>query len=231
MRLFIGIFRAVVAAFVVVGTRDIWLHGEADGLVYFTNQSNLLLGAVFAWAAIATLGWSAQPPAWLKGAVTVFIVITGLVSYFILAPEAPGQPTVVLGLTHGQIVHQVTPVLAVIDFIFFDPHRRLTMRNAGLWLLYPLAYCIFTTIRGEVIDGVGYPYGFIDVSDLGYLGLLTNVLIYGIGFFVLGLLLVGIDRVLRPAPLLGNVSSTRGRREAIVAGVTDYQFGVRASDL
>ena len=76
------------------------------------------------------------------------------------------------------------------------PHRRLRIRNAAYWLLYPVAYCAFTTVRGVLSPGSDYPYGFVDVSELGYGGLLLNVLIYGVGFFVLGLALVGLDRLL-----------------------------------
>lgn len=203
MGVVVGLYRIAVAVFALIGTQEIWRDGDPSGLVYFTNQSNLLLAVVFVWAGFASFARQPQPPAWLKGAVTLFILITGLVAYFILPPDAPGEATVVLGLTDGQIVHQLTPAMAFVDFLLFDPHRRLRIKNAALWLLYPVAYCAFTTVRGVVLPDTDYPYGFVDVAEIGYLGLVQNVVLYGVGFFVLGLVIVGIDRVLPRNPVIG----------------------------
>src|SRR5690606_16793697 len=54
-----------------------------------------------------------------------------------------------------------------------------------------------------VSPGSAYPYGFVDLDALGWTGLLVNVVLYGAGFFVLGLLIVGIDRLLPTGPLIG----------------------------
>jgi hypothetical protein len=176
---------------------------DIEDYVYFTNQSNLMLAVVMAWGGVAVLARRVEPPPWLFGAVTLFLLITGLVSYLILDPAPPGEEVIALGLTHDQLVHRLTPIATFVHFLLMVPHRRLRIRTAASWLLYPVAYCAFTTVRGVLSPGSAYPYGFIDVSELGYGGLVLNVLIYGVGFFVLGLLLVGIDRLLPARALLG----------------------------
>src|SRR5690606_21719718 len=103
----------------------------------------------------------------------------------------------------GQIEHELLPVAVFVDFLLLDAHRRLRGLDAARWLLYPLAYFAFTTIRGFVSPGSAYPYGFVDLDALGWTGLLVNVVLYGAGFFVLGLLIVGIDRLLPTGPLIG----------------------------
>jgi hypothetical protein len=176
---------------------------DLEDYVYFTNQSNLLLAVVMLWGGITVLARRTEPPAWLFGAVTLFILITGLVSYLILDPAPPGEEVVALGLTHDQLVHRLTPIAAFVHFVLLVPHRRLRIRNAAYWLLYPVAYCAFSTVRGLLSPTSDYPYGFVDVSELGYGGLVLNVLIYGVGFFVLGLALVGLDRLLPARAIIG----------------------------
>jgi len=198
----VAVFRFAVAALALAGTKEIWLQGEVDGLLYFTNQSGVLLTVVMVWGGIASLLRKPQPPAWLKGGVTLFLAITGLVAYFVLAPEAADAPVRAVGLTAGQIEHQLNPVLAVLDFLLLDPHRRTRWRYAWWWLTYLLAYVTFTTIRGTVWD-LGYPYGFIDLDEHGWGGLAVNVLIYGTGFFLLGLLIVLVDRRMPARALVG----------------------------
>lgn len=199
----VALLRFAVAALALIGTKDIWMTGDLDGLAYFTNQSGLMLAVVMVWAGLASLLGRRQPPAWLKGGVTLFLVIAGLVAYFVLAPEAADAPAVAFGLTSGTIEHRITPVAAFLDFVLLDAHRRLRLRHAAYWLGYLLAYCVFAVVRGLVWD-LGYPYGFIDLGELGWGGLGLNVLLYGVGFYALGLGLVGLDRVLPPRALVGH---------------------------
>ncbi|MFC8924185.1 Pr6Pr family membrane protein [Cellulosimicrobium sp. NPDC057127] len=203
MHVVVGIFRLFLVVLALVGTRQIWRDGDVEGLVYFTNQTCFLVAVAFAWAGVASILRRPQPPAWLTGGVTLFAAITGLVSWFVLAPEDPGAPAVFLGLTDGQIEHQVLPLAVVADFLLLTPHRRLRGLTAAQWLLYPLAYFAFTTIRGFVSPGSEYPYGFVDLDALGWAGLLVNVVLYGAGFLVLGLVLVGLDRLLPERALIG----------------------------
>ena len=230
MHLIVGVFRLLVAAIGIVGVREIWLGDDLPGLVYFTNQSNLLLVVVMAWAGVGSLRAAARrgappassspldgPPAWLKGAATLFILIAGLVYAVILAPGDP-QPELVLGLTDSDLVHVVTPIAALADFVLVDPHRRLRLRLALAWLAYPLAYCLFTTVRGALAPELGYPYDFVDVAEHGYAGLLVNVAVYGIGFWVLGAVIIGLDRVLPARPLLAPPRSVSPPGSAVTPG-------------
>lgn len=206
MNYVVALLRLFVAMLALVGTQEIWLHGEVDGLLYFTNQSGFLLAIVLVWGAVGSIRGKGQPPAWFKGGVTLFLAITGLVAAFVLAPEAADAPQIFPGLTSGQIEHQINPAFAVLDFVLFDAHRRMRWRYAAYWFGYLLAYVTFTTIRGTAF-GLDYPYGFIDLGELGWGGFLLNVLMYGVGFYALGLLIILVDR--------------RMRRRALVGGATD----------
>lgn len=221
----VALVRFAVVVLALIGTQDIWLNGRVDDLLYFTNQSGILLAVVMGWAGVATLLGRPQPPAWLKGGVTLFLAITGLVAYFVLDPEAANAPHVAFGLTSGQIEHQINPVMAVLDFLLFDLHRRMKWRFAWWWLLYLVAFVVFTTIRGIVWD-LDYPYGFIDLDELGWGGLLTNVALYGVGFYVLGLLIVLVDHRMPRRALVGHPVD-RGAAPESLSRVRDESTAAR----
>lgn len=211
MDVVVALFRFAVATLALIGTQEIWLHGQLDGLLYFTNQAGLLLAVVMIWGGIASLRRTTQPPGWFKGGVTLFLLITGLVAAVVLTPEAADAPHVAVGLTSGQIEHQIDPVAALLDFLLFDAHRRMRPRFTLYWLGYLLAYVALVTVRGLLWPDLEYPYGFIDRAALGWGGLALNVLLYGAGFWVLGLLIVGLDRVLPAHALVGSAGRVRAR--------------------
>jgi len=213
MDVVVALFRFALAAFALIGTQEIWLHGQLDGLLFFTNQSGFMLAVVMVWGGIASLLKRRQPPAWFKGGVTLFLVITGLVAYFVLKPEAADAPQIAFGLTSGQIEHQIDPVLAFVDFLVFDAHRRMRGRYPAFWLLYLVAYVVFSTLRGVFFPDLTYPYGFIDRAALGWGGLGLNVLLYGLGFYALGWVVVGLDRLLPRHALVGSAGRHEGAGE------------------
>lgn len=205
MFVLVGLFRLLVVALGLVGTRAVWRDGDVEGFVYFTNLTSFLAVAVFGWAAVTTLLRREPPPVWAKGLVTLAAAITGLVAWLVLAPEDPDAPAVFLGLTDGQVEHRALPLAVAADFLLLDPHRRARLRDAGLWMLFPVLYFGAVLLRGQLSPGSEYPYGFIDLDALGWGGLGLNLVLYGGAFYVLGLLIVAVDRVLPARPLLGNV--------------------------
>ena len=56
--------------------------------------------------------------------------------------------------------------MVVLDWIVDPPTRRLSARDALLWLVYPLVWTLVTVVRGA-IDG-WYPYPFLDPANGGY---------------------------------------------------------------
>jgi hypothetical protein len=206
MAVVVGIYRLALAVITFVAL--FWAPSSGPyfhltDFVYFTDQSNLLMVVVMAWGGVAALTRRAGPPPWLWGAVTLYLLITALVAQLILAPPAPGAEIILLGLTKVGVVHQLAPLATFVHFVAMVPHRRLRIRIALYWLAYPVAYIGFIVVRGLVSPDSAYPYGFIDVHKIGYGGLLLNILVYGTAFWVLGLVLVGIDRLLPARALLG----------------------------
>lgn len=201
---FVALFRFAIAFFAFAGTFEAWTGAIPSKFVFFTFQSNIAMGVVMVWAGFATLLRGIQPPAWLKGCFTLYITITGLVANFVLH-IVPGVPYV-FGIASSNMVHIIVPICAVIDFLFFDAHRRYKWHYSLTWLIYFPLYLAFVLIRAAIWPNSGpghdqfhtssYPYNFIDVSRIGWPQLGINIVIYLAVFLALGLIIVGIDKIL-----------------------------------
>ncbi|WP_199523591.1 Pr6Pr family membrane protein [Micromonospora craterilacus] len=175
-------------------------------LPYFTIQSNIAVGLVAGYAAWRAWQGRPDPPAAVKGAVTLYITITGVVYHLVLAnpasPFAMPEPDRALGEALGnQFLHTVVPLLTVADWVLLDRRGRLRLRYALWWLAFPLGYLGFALLRGLVVHR--YPYPFVDVGALGYGGVAIVAAVLAVVFWLLGLMFVGADRALarfRPAP-------------------------------
>jgi hypothetical protein len=131
----------------------------ANFFSYFTNLTNIFAALVFMYVAL-TFGKSSRGLDVVRGAATLCLGLTGVVFSLLLANvESDIIPWV------NVIVHYVMPVAVVADWIIDPPHRRLTLRDAGFWLIIPLAYVIYTLVRGSIVHW--YPYPFLNVDAIG----------------------------------------------------------------
>lgn len=144
----------------------------------------------------------------VTGAALLYLTITGLVYHLILA-HAPSPFAMTGGALTGwqavtnQVLHTVTPIAAVLDWLLLTAPGRLHLRMATTWLLYPLTYLAVYLARGELIlPGTPgrYLYTFLDVEHHGYKSVLGNALLLGLAFYALSVLLVALDHA-RPNPI------------------------------
>lgn len=157
---------------------------------YFTILSNVLVATVFTTVLLQQRdagSFFAHPR--VKTGVATYIFITGLIYFFIL--RHTWNPTG-LSLVADVLLHYVMPVLYGIEWLFFTPKGFLRWENAIRWLVFPLAFVVWALFWGAIFGF--YPYPFIDVAKLGYPQVLLNSFFMAIGFLVVGLLLVAIDR-------------------------------------
>ncbi|MGI9116417.1 MAG: Pr6Pr family membrane protein [Gaiellales bacterium] len=164
----------------------------ADMASYFTEWSNVLVAIVFALLAVRTAGRGRLVRVLLFDAL-LMILISGLVYNAIIAPSVPARHG--LDLLSTTLEHTVTPLLALAVWTVLGPRGWLTRSLILPTLVIPIAWVVATLIRGAIIDA--YPYGFMNVVELGYPLALFNVLVIlliGIGLCVA---LVGVDRLAR----------------------------------
>lgn len=202
------IWRAATAALCLWGLYPMFFGQTFSkmSLSYFTTQSNLLIAALFLVLAAGTAaqlissGASGVPfhiAPWLQLGVVFFIQITFLVYAFMLSGGTFSMGGEMALSTI--LLHYAVPIMALIDFVLFLPHGRVSYKHAALWLVYPAAYVGFCFIRAELgppfWDGSRFPYFFMDADKLG-LNLLWIAPLFFAGYFALGCLLVRADRLL-----------------------------------
>ncbi|MER5382417.1 Pr6Pr family membrane protein [Streptomyces sp. NPDC002688] len=214
-------YRVLVALAAAAGVAiDLKLGDPARVLSYFTIQTNLLVAVVF--TASARRAWSARRPlpGVLTGGTLIYISITGLVYHLILANEStPFSMTGEIDTLSGwhavanQLLHTVTPIAVVLDWLLLTRPTPLALRNAATWLLYPLAYLAFCLARGAMMSPgtpARYLYPFVDVDRHGYGGILGNAAVLSVAFYALALIVVALDHV-RPDPVRRRVRRPENR--------------------
>ncbi|MEX3100501.1 MULTISPECIES: Pr6Pr family membrane protein [unclassified Streptomyces] len=173
----------------------------------FSVQSTLVLALVTALSA--RRAWTARRP--LPGAVTgaaLLYTVTGALAYHLLLAHN-AQATPLTGGTGGwhavasHLLHTAIPAAAVLDWLLLTPPARLRLRQAAVWLVYPLLYLGFTLARGHLLAAGSpgrYLYPFLDAAADGYRHTLANALLLGLAVYALSLLLTALDHT-RPNPI------------------------------
>jgi hypothetical protein len=158
---------------------------------FFTILTNLLVtvGYLAPLLAPGTAVGRVMARAAVRGGTLVYIVVVGVVYNLLLRqlyhPKGWAKAADVL-------VHDAAPVFYLLYWLLFARKAGLRAAHAGKWLLYPLAYLIYTMLRGAVVGY--YPYPFVDVAVLGYARVLMNAAGLTAVFWMLGLMVVAAAR-------------------------------------
>jgi hypothetical protein len=149
---------------------------------YFTIQSNLLvLGA--ALLLIPRPGHDGGLWRVVRLASLLGITVTGLIYVVVLAPLNDPEG---LRVWTNAGEHYVAPVLTVVGWLIFGPRPRITVGVVGWALSWPVVWIGYTLAHGAASGW--YPYDFLDVSHLGYVVALRNlmfVVLVALGFLLL----------------------------------------------
>ena len=161
-----------------------------DSLSYFTNLSNVLVAVVLTMLARNPDRGGAVWHA-VRMDSLVMIVITGLIYAIVLAPDAQVEG---LDIIVNAIKHYIVPAMTVFLWLLVGPRRQLTFVSVFTALVIPIAWAVYTLIRGEFI--AAYPYGFLNVIAYGLPAVLTNIAGVAVLGIILGLLFWAVDRLL-----------------------------------
>jgi hypothetical protein len=153
---------------------------------FFTVITNTAMGIV---AAMVAMG--ARPSVQVQAALLLAIGAVSIVYHVLLASlvSFTGLEAVI-----DEMLHTVVPVLYAIYWLGFAPKAGLRYRLVPFWLIYPLVYCGYALLRGEV-DGI-YPYPFLDVRAEGMITVAFNMVAFLVIFWLAGLLIVAVGRMI-----------------------------------
>ncbi|MFK4145618.1 Pr6Pr family membrane protein [Streptomyces sp. NPDC004065] len=203
-------YRLLVAATTAAAVAvEIALGSPARVLSHFAVQSGVFAALVLALSA--RRAWTARHPlpSGVTGAALLYVTVTALAHHLLLPRGAPSfsftgtpgtHPLWQTAATH--VLTTATPVAALLDWLLLTAPARLHLRQAGPWLLYPLAYLAFTLTRAELLPPGApdrYLYPFLTADRHGYEHVLGNALLLSLSVYALALLLVAVDHA-RPDP-------------------------------
>jgi hypothetical protein len=167
------------------------LGGLVSFFSYFTVLSNTLVATVLTCAVTtresAVRRWFLRPS--VSSGIAVSITVVGLAYSILLRHLWHPQGWQFIA---DELLHDVMPLLFLGYWWFCVPKGTLRLWHLPLWLIYPLVYFIYALLRGHMLGAYAYP--FIDVALLGYPQVFINAGGILIGFVLIGLLVIGIDR-------------------------------------
>lgn len=152
------VMRALIAVLIIAAT--IQAYGP-NLFYYFTILSNTLAVVLMAGQALKPQWMGVN--GWFRGAVTLYMVITGLVYAVLLAPL--GADVGAYAPWANFVHHTLAPAALLIDWLLFPPAAKLARSAPWTWLVFPGLYFTFSMIRGAMVDW--FPYPFLNFDELG----------------------------------------------------------------
>ncbi len=157
---------------------------------YFTIQSNLFAAVILLMSAYFLRKRKKDPQLEsLRGAATLYMVITGIIYNLLLR----GNDATLLAWVND-VLHRVVPLVMLFDWLYWPSARKFGAKEALLWLIYPVVYAAYTLIHGPFARH-WYPYPFIDVGQYGYARVALNCAVIAVGMVILALALSRVPRL------------------------------------
>ena len=176
-RIIVGLLTLTALVVQLVYLAQLGFFNPVNYFSYFTNLSNVFLSVVFLVGAAFLIQRREPTPTGeiIRGASVAAIIIVGIVYGVLLSGEDLGHlmPWV------NVVLHIVTPLAGIADWLLLPPKHTLRYQQLGYWLIYPLAYIIYALIRGAIVGF--YPYFFVNPALAGGYG---GVALYCLGVFV-----------------------------------------------
>ena len=167
------------------------LGGLVSFFSYFTVITNTLVAVVLTCAVTdresKARRWFLQP--WVSSGIAVSIAVVGLAYSILLRHLWHPQGWQFIA---DELLHDVMPLLFLAYWWLCVPKGSLRLKHLPLWLIYPLVYFAYALLRGHLLGAYAYP--FIDVALLGYPQVFINAGGILLGFVLIALLVIGIDR-------------------------------------
>lgn len=157
------VFVAIVAQ--IAKLHSLGTFNPSNFFSFFTIESNILAAAVLVYIVATDKRHDT-----LRGAATLFMVITGIIYTLLLAGTDVQTPLPWV----NAVLHYIFPVYMLIDWFADAPERAVALKRAALWLIFPVVYAVYSLVRGSIVHW--YPYPFLNVDKLGYSTVFVNCL-------------------------------------------------------
>lgn len=165
--------------------------GTLNFFSYFTILSNISATVMLAVGGFALLtGRRAGFPEGVRGAVTSYMVVTGIIYAVVLKQDAEGQVVAWV----DDMLHQVLPIVVFVDWLVVPPRESQRYSIVRYWLLFPIAFTAYSLIRGHYVNW--YPYPFLDPRRNGYAHVTVECCVIAVAIVAICLALVWLGRLM-----------------------------------
>ena len=180
-------------------------------LSYFTLQVNIICLFSFIFFEIADIAKRNYRKHELyyvvKGALIIAVILMATTYWMALAPNQFEMDRlhecVESRKLRNILVHEVSPILVILDYLLFDEKRNFKLYYPIVWLLIPLNYTFYVyaySAAGGKFYGIGgsreFAYIFFDYKKIGYEGVLYCMAFLTFVILILGYVMVLVDKIL-----------------------------------
>jgi hypothetical protein len=158
----------------------------ANFFSFFTIESNILAAIMLVTMGVYTLlGKKGRQIAFSRGAITLYMTMTGIIYVLLLSGNEVALQATVPWV--NIVLHYVMPVVVLADWLLFPPKEHVSVQQGLTWLLFPVAYFVYSLVRGAFTDW--YPYPFMNPITNGWPSVVAMTIIIGFGITILAWLL------------------------------------------
>lgn len=168
-------FSAIVTEIATLSERGSF--NPANFFSFFTIESNLVAVVILILSALAlSCGKQGKRMAILRGANTLNMIVVGIV-FTLLLSGLDVQLTAVPW--DNTVLHYIIPVVVALDWFIDTPRVYIAFKQALVWMVFPIAYLLYSLIRGYFVGW--YPYPFLNPTKNGYLKVALTCLVIALG--------------------------------------------------
>ncbi|MFZ1688505.1 MAG: Pr6Pr family membrane protein [Flavobacteriales bacterium] len=160
---------------------------------YLTHLTVLGIALVFTSGALRTGSlkrWCSARPALLSAILVYAILMFGGYQFMLAGSWDPKGAWKASSVS----LHYVVPLMYACFWFFSVKHGALRWSHVLTWQLFPVAYAALVLVAGGATGE--YPYPFLEVEQLGWMPVLSNMGVVLAGCIATSALVVGTDRLL-----------------------------------
>jgi len=188
MKLLIASLRIILAIVSLVGLglslRLTIIHGDSvvNFFSYFTTIGTTFACLMLLYGAIKLIRSQRfrRRDDLLRAMALCYMLLISGVYFFLLRNTPLGNDAPWVNVVH----HYVLPLALLADWVVQPPSRKITARSTWLILAIPLAYLVYSLVRGAITGF--YPYSFFNPAEQGgYAGVVMYCVAMLAGFLLL----------------------------------------------
>ena len=187
--LFAMSYRLVIAP--ILG--DGWMQ-LLDTLGYFTIQTGIMVTVVFTLLFISQITGNPKiaPTPYVRGAVLLYTIVVTVIFHVMLKERIGfnGLSNFVLYINGG-----ITAILLLIDNILSIKPQAYRWNYLFLWMIYPVAYLIFSIFEGLVFNR--FRHYFLNFYESGLSFYILTTILFFVFIAGMGALMIFLNKIYR----------------------------------